>query len=646
MSGLPITVDDVSPLIDFQPSGAWIQKNSTTDTQATKYYASTFTQAQQLGATATFAFNGTSLAIYGAKRADHGNYTVNIDGTIQAASGFAPDPGEYQARLFSTTELRPGPHVVTITNSQYNLLDIDYITWTSVVDSSKGGPVAQVFSDDTDHMFKYLPANEWSNKPSNSSGFNGGTGHTTSKSGASFTYTFSGMLLHHNPTAGDAVSLYGTVGPKNGPYTVQMDGWLVKSYLGTRDTYISQTLLFYASDLGPGSHSLEVTNRNDGNLLEIDYALIHRVEAFPGSQTSTPGPTATDFGNDGTTGRSGLPTPVIVGITVGVVVIVALTISLCFLVRLNKTLWARLQRGYMVQSQFDSPSLPSSEPEDSVGLGFHVASDSKTPQDFLTHVPTPSVASTSAATVAQPSPAMRSPSMYSSVSSASTLVAEDGSAVSRGTRRMSRFKSRRGNGKGAKFATTNPSPPPMPSLPPRLPGMLPPGYLMTIESVSDLLDPSVMIESPQRSTPNVSLGPRTSRDQAVTVAEVSTLASGKLPGIAPPVPSGSNQEPSPVIEALAPAVVSGAVGHGKPHIHPLVIAPPSVAGERLSSVGSQGASPELGRQSSSMLSPGSQEAIRGSSSLGSPLPARTSWRDTRTSITEGLPLFRTRRPKT
>lgn len=42
MSGLPITIDDTSPLIDYQPPAAWVQQNSDTDVIGHKYVYSGF----------------------------------------------------------------------------------------------------------------------------------------------------------------------------------------------------------------------------------------------------------------------------------------------------------------------------------------------------------------------------------------------------------------------------------------------------------------------------------------------------------------------------------------------------------------------------------------------------------------------------
>jgi hypothetical protein len=108
-------------------------------------------------------------------------------------------------------------------------------------------------------------------------------------------------------------------------------------------------------------------------------------------------------------------------------------------VRRNRTLWNRLQRGYMVQSQFDSmsPSFDS---------GYHVATSSKssrTGSDFLAQASQQELGhsrSMSEMPMIRP-PALRPLSLVSNLSSsASTLVAEDGSNA--GAHRPHRFKVR------------------------------------------------------------------------------------------------------------------------------------------------------------------------------------------------------------
>lgn len=107
------------------------------------------------------------------------------------------------------------------------------------------------------------------------------------------------------------------------------------------------------------------------------------------------------------------------------------------LTRRNRTLWNRLQRGYMVQSQFDSnpPSLDS---------GYYVATSNKssrTGSEFLAQSPQLELGHSremSETPMLRP-PALRPLSLLSNLSSsASTLVAEDGSNA--GVRRPRRTK--------------------------------------------------------------------------------------------------------------------------------------------------------------------------------------------------------------
>lgn len=92
-------------------------------------------------------------------------------------------------------------------NQNASILDIDYITWVSKVNQDKNGDVVRLVVDDVDAAFHYQAgAYLWSATPSNSStDFFKGTGHRSSKFGSAVNFTFTG----------DAVALFGTIGPQN-----------------------------------------------------------------------------------------------------------------------------------------------------------------------------------------------------------------------------------------------------------------------------------------------------------------------------------------------------------------------------------------------------------------------------------------------
>jgi hypothetical protein len=81
-------------------------------------------------ANATLIFNGTGVYIYGAKRANHGSYSVSIDGQAVANSNGNGDE-EYQQLLYGTSTLSYGLHYVEIINTGApSFLDLDLVNIT------------------------------------------------------------------------------------------------------------------------------------------------------------------------------------------------------------------------------------------------------------------------------------------------------------------------------------------------------------------------------------------------------------------------------------------------------------------------------------------------------------------------------------
>lgn len=89
-----------------------------------RYYLGTFTKNNVTGGTATltFDFNGTAIWIYGAKRTNHGTYSVQIDGaTFSDLNGNANDL--FQQSLFNTSTLSQEMHTVKLTNTATSTTD-------------------------------------------------------------------------------------------------------------------------------------------------------------------------------------------------------------------------------------------------------------------------------------------------------------------------------------------------------------------------------------------------------------------------------------------------------------------------------------------------------------------------------------------
>ena len=80
-------------------------------------------------ASASFAFYGNGVQIFGAKRQNYSRYQVSIDSMIYPIrDASVSDPqGTFQTSLFSTIALREGYHTVRLTNIDRAPLDLDFV---------------------------------------------------------------------------------------------------------------------------------------------------------------------------------------------------------------------------------------------------------------------------------------------------------------------------------------------------------------------------------------------------------------------------------------------------------------------------------------------------------------------------------------
>ncbi|KAG8772489.1 hypothetical protein FRC12_003058 [Ceratobasidium sp. 428] len=86
-----VTIDDISPLITYQ--GRWKDSFNLTnsDPYTDQYLGGSFHVSITNGAQLSFQFTGIAVYIFGAKRTNHGNYSVQLDGqTPEVFNGLAP----------------------------------------------------------------------------------------------------------------------------------------------------------------------------------------------------------------------------------------------------------------------------------------------------------------------------------------------------------------------------------------------------------------------------------------------------------------------------------------------------------------------------------------------------------------------------
>ena len=73
------------------------------------------------------------------------------------------------------------------------------------------------------------------------------------------------------------MAIYGTIGPKAGIYTVQVDDGSPAMFDAESEYFTPQTLLYRCNGLGPGFHKVRFSNAPfHGQTFSIDYAVIYR----------------------------------------------------------------------------------------------------------------------------------------------------------------------------------------------------------------------------------------------------------------------------------------------------------------------------------------------------------------------------------
>lgn len=189
-------------------------------------------------------------------------------------------------------------------------MDLDFITWTADIGGETAPPLSIV--RDNDARFSY--SGPWSSTDAGGR-YEGGTAHLAISSSSSATLNF----------LGDAVSLYGATGLSYGTYSVQLDGGDIQTYDANKKYTETQVLLYHASKLGGGTHSLAIANAPDSNGagLLIDYAMLLEADVHKDAVQSEGAPSS---------GR--LPAGAVAGIAVGAVIASAIVaLALFFIVR-------------------------------------------------------------------------------------------------------------------------------------------------------------------------------------------------------------------------------------------------------------------------------------------------------------------------
>ncbi|KAG1866695.1 hypothetical protein F4604DRAFT_1682768 [Suillus subluteus] len=314
MSSFSFLADDKSPFIHYDST--WAPGNSGDDNLADQYFRGTFQTSNVTGSVATFSFNGTAFWIYGAKRSNHGTYTVTVDGANYAGNDGQSNNALFQQVLFNQSDLTQGLHTVSLTNTATGNLyvDIDMVTWQT---EFSGTQLVTESVDDADPRFQYQePA--WNTSPTNVNLFNNGTGHSTSVSDASVTLTFTAL----------------------------------ETYNATAYLTFYEVMLYHADNLGAGQHQLTLVNlpETNGQTLNIDYALL-----TSSSNSSSSSELHLQASMQFQLQSSGLSSGAIVGIVVAVGVALCALAAAFFFYRRWKSAQAASRDLYRIDTPGHSP---------------------------------------------------------------------------------------------------------------------------------------------------------------------------------------------------------------------------------------------------------------------------------------------------
>ncbi|KAL5495045.1 hypothetical protein ACEPAI_507 [Sanghuangporus weigelae] len=279
------TIDDTSPVLTYAPyadfNGATGQGDGLQNGWQTWYSASGYLSSSEgpspLGesfhltslpeASVSLSFYGTGVVLYGLTNS---SYDVVFDGSL------VPNTSLSQGVFFSVSDAEPGTHNVSLIakpDGEDQILSFNRALVNSVVNTTSPTPAALTVDNQNTSAIWYT--GDWTTSKVVSDVPSSGTPtpfHSTTASGASAALNFTGR----------AVALYGSSTTNHGPYSVTLDG-VRQIFNGSSQWLLGNILLFYQDGLDENStHSLNLTNLNDGDALTLNSVQITQFSSASG----------------------------------------------------------------------------------------------------------------------------------------------------------------------------------------------------------------------------------------------------------------------------------------------------------------------------------------------------------------------------
>ncbi|KAF8175461.1 hypothetical protein K438DRAFT_90261 [Mycena galopus ATCC 62051] len=305
---MSIIIDDNNPLVQYNPPSGWSRAGRAPEFDATTHASAT------PGDTATLAFDGTSISVYGTVAPSVGsrlNFSIDsVDlGSYEAPLGPVAVPNQL---FWTSPALNETTHQLVITvakdaslagvNVSNSTFFLDYFIYTP---TAAAGQRVLLF-DDNDARVTYSPGG-W--QSGNSVECLESTQHVSTSNGSWAALPFNGT----------GISFVGTPSQPGFKASIVIDG----SQSVISQTHSQNQQLFNTSGLVSGPHTINVTVL-EGNL-GIDYFMVTNDGLASNTQTqaSPPRPSVSPLPDAGTLQTSKtLPIAAIVGSAVGVVVLI------------------------------------------------------------------------------------------------------------------------------------------------------------------------------------------------------------------------------------------------------------------------------------------------------------------------------------
>ncbi|KAF7361051.1 Alpha-L-fucosidase [Mycena sanguinolenta] len=254
---MSVIVDDNDPLVQYSPPGGWTKGGKGPEFDTTTHASATS------GDTATLAFEGTSIRVYGTLDPSLGSrLNFSIDGVYNESYQAPEVPATVFNQLFWTSPLfDQAQHTLVVTvdqdlslgppaNFENQTFFLDYFIYTTMFTDGQ-----TLLIDDTDSSVTYS-SDSWQSSNSTDSCLES-TQHVSTSVGSWATASFSGT----------GISLFGPRGQKGFSASIVVDG--SQPVISRSQTGPGKNQLFNTSGLSSGPHIINVTVL-EGNL-GIDY---------------------------------------------------------------------------------------------------------------------------------------------------------------------------------------------------------------------------------------------------------------------------------------------------------------------------------------------------------------------------------------